>query len=63
MKKKKNAKTEIKIQIKSVYTLKTIEDKTFDRYSDAEEYVFSTYKAVYEIKREIDLITFYVYQD
>lgn len=37
------------------------EVKEFGTYKEAEEYVFIKYNAVYEIKKELNGATFYVY--
>lgn len=51
----------MKAIVKNTYTDEQYEVKVFESYKEAEEYVFIKYNAVYEIKKESNEATFYVY--
>ena len=53
----------IKAIIKGVYSGRVIDEKQFETYDLAEDYAFTKYNAVYDIDRNEEEVTFYVYQD
>lgn len=52
----------IKAIIIGVYSDKLIEEKFFETYASAEDYVFKKYNAVYAIDNDNERVIFYIYQ-